>query len=85
MTEQLFDGALGELGVGAGGQPSLIVGDFNVEPRLKQSRLGSGLTWKLAGRQLVESSLLSLVSVLVIPLAFSPSVLIKCGICSYHH
>ena len=32
LTEQLFDAALGELGVVAGGQFCLIVGDFNVEP-----------------------------------------------------
>ena len=32
LTEQLFDAALGELGVVARGQPCLIVGDFNVEP-----------------------------------------------------
>ena len=32
MTDQLFDAALGELGVVAPGQPSLLVGDFNVEP-----------------------------------------------------
>ena len=32
MTEQLFDAALGELGVVARGQPRLLVGDFNVEP-----------------------------------------------------
>ena len=31
LTEQLFDAALGELGVVARGQPFLIVGDFNVE------------------------------------------------------
>ena len=32
LTEQLFDAALGELSVVARGQPSLIVGDFTVEP-----------------------------------------------------
>ena len=32
LTEQLFDAALGELGVVARGQPCLLVGDFNVEP-----------------------------------------------------
>ena len=32
LTEQLFDAALGELGVVARGLPCLIVGDFNVEP-----------------------------------------------------
>ena len=32
LTEHLFDAALEELGVVAGGQPSLIVGDFNEEP-----------------------------------------------------
>ena len=32
LTEQLFDAALGELSVVARGQPSLIVGDFIVEP-----------------------------------------------------
>ena len=32
LTEQLFDAALGELGVVARGQPCLIVGDFNVKP-----------------------------------------------------
>ena len=32
LTEQLFDAALGELSVVAGGQPCLLVGDFNVEP-----------------------------------------------------
>ena len=32
LTEQLFDAALGELSVVAMGQPSLLVGDFNVEP-----------------------------------------------------
>ena len=32
MTEQLFDAALGEHGVVARRQPSLLVGDFNVEP-----------------------------------------------------
>ena len=31
LTEQLFDAAVGELSVVARGQPSLIVGDFNVE------------------------------------------------------
>ena len=32
LTNQLFEAALGELAVVAGGQPCLIVGDFNVEP-----------------------------------------------------
>ena len=32
LTEQLFDAALGEFAVVDRGQPSLIVGDFNVEP-----------------------------------------------------
>ena len=32
LTEQLFDAALGELGVVALDQPCLLVGDFNVEP-----------------------------------------------------
>ena len=32
LTNQLFEAALGELAVVARGQPSLIVGDFNVEP-----------------------------------------------------
>ena len=32
LTEQLFDAALGELSVVARGQPSLLVGDLNVEP-----------------------------------------------------
>ena len=32
LTKQLFDADLGELSVVARGQPSLIVGDFNVEP-----------------------------------------------------
>ena len=32
LTEQLFDTAVGELGVVARGQPCLIVGEFNVEP-----------------------------------------------------
>ena len=32
LTEQLFEAALGELSVVAVGQPSLLVGDFNVEP-----------------------------------------------------
>ena len=31
LTDQLFDAALGELGVVAREQPCLIVGDFNVE------------------------------------------------------
>ena len=39
LTEQLFDAALGELRVVAGGQPSLIVGDFNVEPRVRSTWL----------------------------------------------
>ena len=32
LSNQLFEAALGELAVVARGQPSLIVGDFNVEP-----------------------------------------------------
>ena len=32
LTEQLFDAALGELGVVGRRQPCLLVGDFNVEP-----------------------------------------------------
>ena len=32
LTEQLFDAALGELGVVARWQPCVLVGDFNVEP-----------------------------------------------------
>ena len=32
LTEQLFDAALGELGVVARRQPCMLVGDFNVEP-----------------------------------------------------
>ena len=32
LTEQLWDAALGELGVVAREQPCLLVGDFNVEP-----------------------------------------------------
>ena len=32
LTNQLFEAALGELAIVAKGQPSLIVGDFNVEP-----------------------------------------------------
>ena len=32
LTEQLFDPALGELGVVARGQPCMLIGDFNVEP-----------------------------------------------------
>ena len=32
ITEHLFEAALGELSVGARSQPSLNVGDFNVEP-----------------------------------------------------
>ena len=32
LTEQLFDAALGELSVVARGQPSMLVGDCNVEP-----------------------------------------------------
>ena len=62
LTEQLFDAALGELGVVARGQPCLIVGDFNVEPT-KIPCLAKGISaglwvdlesvWALAcGRQL---------------------------------
>ena len=55
LTEQLCDAA-GELGVVARGQPCLIVGFFNVEPTrflvcLKESRLSSGLIWKLHGEE----------------------------------
>ena len=32
LTEQLFDAALGELSVVARELPSMLVGDFNVEP-----------------------------------------------------
>ena len=32
LTDQLFDAALAELSVVAGGQPCMLVGDFNVEP-----------------------------------------------------
>ena len=32
LTNQLFEAALGELAIVAKGQPSLIVGDFNIEP-----------------------------------------------------
>ena len=32
LTEQLFDAALGELGVVAWEQPCMLIGDFNVEP-----------------------------------------------------
>ena len=32
LTDQLFDAALGELGVAARCQPCMLVGDFNVEP-----------------------------------------------------
>ena len=32
LAEQLFDAALGELGVVVRGQPCMLVGDFNVEP-----------------------------------------------------
>ena len=32
LTEQLFDAPLGEVSVVAGAQPSMLVGDFNVEP-----------------------------------------------------
>ena len=57
LTEQLFDAALGELSVAARGQPSLTVGDFNVEstkiPCLAK-RISAGLwvdiekAWSLA-------------------------------------
>ena len=43
LTEQLFDAALGELSVVARGQPSLIVGDFNVEP-IKIPCLAKGIS-----------------------------------------
>ena len=32
LTDHLFDAALGELSVVARGQPSMLAGDFNVEP-----------------------------------------------------
>ena len=58
LTEQLFHAAPGELGVVARGQPSLIVGDFNVEPT-KIPCLATGISaglwveleaaWALAG------------------------------------
>ena len=69
LTEQLFDAALGELGVVARGQPCLIVGDFNVEPTkkilawLKEFWLGFGLIWILLGQWLAGFSLLPPVSV----------------------
>ena len=66
LTEQLFDAALGELAVVARGQPCLDVGISTWSPPrflacLKESRLGSGLIWKLLGRW--HSSLLSRASV----------------------
>ena len=58
LTEQLFDAALGELGVVARGQPCMLVGDFNVEPT-KIPCLAKGISaglwvdleasWDLAG------------------------------------
>ena len=58
LTEQLFDAALGELGVVARGQPCMLVGDFNVEPT-KIPCLAKGIlagplvdfeeAWSLAG------------------------------------
>ena len=69
LTEQLFDAALGELGVVARGQPCMLVGYFNVEPTqipclAKGIRLGSGLTWKLPGLWRENLSLLLFVSAL---------------------
>ena len=67
LTEQLC-AALGELGVVARRQPCLTVGDFNVEPtkvHCLSARISAGL-WP--GRELMESSLLSPVSVPGIPL-----------------
>ena len=52
LTEQLFDAALGELGVVARRQPCLIVGDFNVEPT-KIPCLAKGVS---AGKCTWESS-----------------------------
>ena len=51
LTDQLFDAALGEFSVVASEQPSMIVGDLNVEPTktpscLTASRLVSGLICK---------------------------------------
>ena len=45
---------LGEQAAVAGGQPQLILGDFNVESQLipclkKGLRVGSGLTWRKPG------------------------------------
>ena len=47
LTEQLFDAALGELGVVARGQPCLIVGDFNVEPTKNSSPVQRNFGWAL--------------------------------------
>ena len=66
FTEQLFDAALGELGVVALDQPCLIVGDFNVEPTkipCLAKGISAGLTWNLLGLLLVVGSLASLASV----------------------
>ena len=58
LTEQLFDAARGDLGLVARGQPSLIVGDFHVEPTkitCSAKGISAGLwvdldaAWSLAG------------------------------------
>ena len=74
LTEQLFDAALGELGVVARGQPCLIVvGDFNVWNPQKSLAwqkgfwLGSGLISKVLGLWPLVSSLLQLVCVSGVP------------------
>ena len=69
LTEKLFDAALGELSVVARGQPSVLVGDFNVEPTKilawrKGFRLGSGLILRKLGPWLLVCHLLPLVSVI---------------------
>ena len=59
LTDQLFDAASGELGVVARFQPSLIVGDFNVEPTkipCLAEGISAGLTWTLPGRWLGNSA-----------------------------
>ena len=60
LTEQLFDAALGELGVVARGQPCMLVGDFNQNPL--GFRLGSGLTLRKLGLLLLVCNLLLLAS-----------------------
>ena len=45
LTDQLFDAALGELSVVAGGQPCMLVGDFNAEP----TKIPCGLWVDLGG------------------------------------